>query len=49
MTQKEINKLQRREEKIWEEIEPVIAGTGVASLIEELIDINIQLEALDGQ
>ena len=39
------DKLQKRINKIWEELEPTIAGTGCASLIEELVDKEIELES----
>jgi hypothetical protein len=41
--------LQKRIEEIWDEMEPDIAGTGVASLIEELIELEIELEANSNQ
>ena len=46
MTQedKDIKELEKRIDEIWDEMEPVIAGTGVASLIEELVDKEIELE-----
>jgi len=44
MDENEIKEAQDRITEIWAEMEPVIAGTGVASLIEELVDLEIQLE-----
>jgi hypothetical protein len=44
MTQKEIKQKQKRISKIWDELEPFVAGTGAVSLIDELVDIEIQLE-----
>jgi hypothetical protein len=49
MNDREIKKLNNRVTEIWEEMEEVIAGTGVASLIEELVDIEIQLERESNQ
>ncbi len=45
MDEKEIKEAQNRVTEIWEEMDPVIKGTGVASLIEELVDLEIRLEA----
>ena len=45
MTEKEIKKAEKRVVSIWEEMEQVIEGTGVSSLIEELVELEIQLEA----
>lgn len=42
MTTEQINK---RITEIWEEMEPEIAGTGLSSLIEELVELEIELEA----
>ena len=42
MTTKQI---QKRITAIWEELEPDIAGTGISSLIEELIECELELEA----
>ena len=41
--------LSDRIEKIWDELEPLIGGTGVSSLIEELVDCEIELEKLSNQ
>ena len=49
MTKKEIRDKIKRTEDIWDEMSPQIAGTGIASLIEELIDLEIRLEAECGQ
>ena len=38
-------RLEMRISKIWEELEPTIAGTGASDLIEELIELEILLEA----
>ncbi len=35
--------LNRRATKLWEEMEDVIAGTGVADLIEELLEVEREL------
>ena len=45
MEDKYIRKLNKRVTEIWEEMEDVIAGTGVASLIEELVEIELILES----
>lgn len=39
-----IKQLQKRISKIWDELEPLIEGTGASSLIEELVDLEIELE-----
>jgi hypothetical protein len=49
LTEKDIKKAERRITKIWDEISPQIAGTGIGDLIEELIELEIQLSSLDGQ
>jgi hypothetical protein len=43
MTQKEISKTQVRISEIWAEMEDVITGTGISSLIEELVELEIEL------
>ena len=40
---KETKKKLTRIEEIWDEMEDIIAGTGVASLIEELVELEIEL------
>jgi hypothetical protein len=49
MTQKEIKQKQKRIEKIWDEMTPTIEGTGISSLIEELVELEIELTAEEGQ
>lgn len=44
MDEKEIKEAQARVTEIWSEMEPVITGTGVSSLIEELVELEIKLE-----
>lgn len=39
-----IKAMQKRITEIWAEMEPEIAGTGVASLIEELVELEIEIE-----
>lgn len=39
------SKLEKRIYKIWEELIPLIEGTGASDLINELIQLEIELEA----
>lgn len=49
MTLKQIEKLQKREDKLWEWIIKMKLSPEVSDIIAELIDINIQLEGEDGR
>jgi len=44
MTEEQIKETSDRIAEIWDEMDEVIAGTGVADLIEELVDLEIELE-----
>ena len=48
-TKKSNRWLTKKATKIWEEMEGVIAGTGVASLIEELLEVERELTLREEQ
>jgi len=39
-----IKQKEKRVEKIWQELEPLIAGTEATDLIAELIELEIEIE-----
>lgn len=45
LTSEELDQKQKRITEIWDEMEEVIGGTGVSSLIEELVELEIEVEA----
>lgn len=49
MTQKEIKKKQKRIADIWEKIDKRFGGELIVDDIQELVDLEIELTALDGQ
>jgi len=44
LTPREIKKATNRITAIWKEMESIIAGTGVGSLIEELVELELLLD-----